>query len=67
MTETKIENKKLVISTEIYIAVCNYQVKVDRYTALTNDDYETDFMYAFQEIENSAGVLDRLLRSAQKV
>ena len=61
------EKKKLVISTEIYAALCDYQVKVGRYTALTNDDYEADFMYALQEIEESDRKLNKLIRSAQKV
>ena len=59
--------KKLVISTEIYAALCDYQVKVDRYTDLTNDDYENDFYYARQEIEESEKKLNRLIRQAEKV
>ena len=59
--------KKLMISTEIYAALCDYQVKVDRYTYLTNDDYETDFHYALQEIEGSEKKLNRLIRNAEKV
>lgn len=59
--------KKLVISTEIYVALCDYQDKVDRYTDLTNDDYETDFQYALQEIEGSEKRLNRLIRNAEKV
>ena len=59
--------KKLVISAEIYAALCDYQVKVDRYTALTNDDFDFDFIYALQEIEESERNLNKLIRSAQKV
>lgn len=59
--------KKLVISTEIYVALCDYQVKVGRYTALTNDDYDFDFICALQEIEESERNLTKLIRSAQKV
>ena len=59
--------KKLVISTEIYSALCDYQVKVDRYTSLTEDDYSTDFSFAFDEVEDSKKRLDRLISKAEKV
>lgn len=59
--------KKLVISTEIYAALCDYQHKVGLYTDLTNDNYENEFHYALLDIEDSAKVLDRLIRGAEKV
>lgn len=59
--------KKLVISTEIYSALCDYQVKVDRYTSLTEDDFSTDFSYAFDEVEESKRRLDRMISKAEKV
>ena len=64
MTNTK---KKLVISMDIYVALCEYQHCVDRYTSLDNDNYDTEFSYALKDIEESEKQLNRLLRNAEKV
>lgn len=59
--------KKLVVSADILSAICDFQWKVEKYMFLTNDDYETDFSYAADEIEESKKALDKLLRRAEKV
>jgi len=67
MPKPDMNEKKSVISTDIYAAIYDYTVKVDRYLALTNDNYENEFYYAEEAVKESEKALFKLLRSANRI
>lgn len=56
--------KRVKLPREFYEVIHEYMWAVEKYTSLTNEDYDTDFYHAGQLIDELGNKLNRMMREA---